>query len=261
MEQKQYDKALEEKRRVEQSLLNSIKDTGIAYERVLNASEEKKKQTLQNFFFQSLYAAEGIFDNKEKQKMLQMYIPMLILAEEDGAYFFYLQEAEDRAVKELGHIWSDKVFYHDSNGRTESGKKSEVATLLEKVASEIITNHNYIASQYGIDYSFYVPEFLQNTASSLEFPMIFAVVQGWPLLASGKLTYNNCIDAGAYIQKTQKVTVTGPENLERTESRYHLTSCGLLQDKNRKICEENISIKEAIQKYGAIPCEVCSSGK
>ena len=55
MEQKQYDKALEEKRRVEQSLLNTIEDTGIVYERVLNASEGKKKQTLQNFFFHSLY--------------------------------------------------------------------------------------------------------------------------------------------------------------------------------------------------------------
>ena len=261
VEQKRYDTALEEKKRVEQNLLYALEDAGRAYENVVNSSDEKRKQALVASFFQALYAAEGILGEEEKQKELCMYIPMLIAAEEDGAYFYYLQETKNGAVREIRHIWSDKIPYEYVDDCTEAEKKNAVATALEKTASEIITNHNYIAGQYGVIYSFYAPKFLQDTTSALHFPMLYAVVQGWPLLAAGKVTYNNCIDAGVYIQKSQKYTVTGPENLERPECRYHVNSCGLLQTEEVTVCRENINRKTAILEYGAYPCEQCIPGQ
>ena len=260
MEQKQYDEALEEKKRVEQLLVSALEDAAIAYKKVLNASEEKRKNTLECSFFQALFAAEGILENKEKQNILRMYVPMLVLAEEDGAYFFYLEETGSGLIQEIRHVWSEKIFYNYAEGGTEQEKRNAIAALLENKASEIVTAHNYIALQYGLDYSFYVPEFLQNTASCPEFPMIFVVIQGWPLLASGKITYENCIDAGAFIQDVQKVTVTAPENLEHPEYRYHLNTCTILLEEVR-VSSESINREEAILNYGAIPCEKCILGQ
>ena len=71
---------------------------------------------------------------------------------------------------------------------------------LEQQASEIITKHNVIASQYGVGYQFFLPRFFQDTSSVTEFPMLFVVLQGWPLNDSHTVYYNTCIDAGIFLR-------------------------------------------------------------
>lgn len=255
LEKKQYDKVLTEKQKIERALIKAMKSAGEKYEEVIHASEEKRKNTLEDAFFESLYITMGLLEEKEKREQLKMYLPMLILAEEDGAFFYYMEEKEVNSVTELQHLWSDKILYSDEADSSVAQKKSLVAKTLEKTASEIITNHNYIASQYGISYSFYTPEFLQNTSSSLEFPMLLCVFQGWPLTENGQLYYENCLDTGIYIQKIKHYVITGPQNLSDTRCRYHTKDCGLSEAES--ILAENISEKEAISRFGAYPCEVC----
>ena len=102
------------------------------------------------------------------------------------------------------HTWSEKVPFVFLEESTEEEKKAIIAEVIEEYASELISNHNYIAKQYGLTYSFYVPQFLQNTSEQWNFPMIVAVFQGWPLTASKEIVYENCIDAAVYIQEVKK---------------------------------------------------------
>ncbi len=256
-EQKQYDKALEEKEKIEQALVKAVENTGMVYKKYITATEEKRKKELEKAFFTSFYVSAGVFDKKEQQEKLRMYLPMLVLAEEDGAYFLFMQEITSDGVEELRHSWSDKISYGYGENITEAQKKNAVAGVLEEQASEIISNHNYIAEQYGISYSFYVPDFLNNTTTSLEFPMIFAVFQGWPLTVSGNILYDNCLDSAVYLQKVKNYVVTGPEGLLQPNCQYHDITCGLLTKTECTIWKEYVTEMEAIAEYGALPCKTC----
>ncbi len=258
LEQRQYDNAQAEKETMEQALVRAIEHTGEEYKKVITAEEEQKKSALEKAFFESLYVFSGVFGNEEQQGKLRMYLPLLILAEADGIFLLSMQEITGAdGTTELRHVWSEKVFYEYEESYTEEQKKNEVADVLEQNASEAITNHNYIAGQYGISYSFFVPDFLQNTKTSLEFPMIIAVFQGWPLTASGKLLYDNCLDGGVYLQKVTRYVVTGPEGLHQANCCYHNQYCPVLIEKRELVLKENLTEAEAVLEFGALPCKEC----
>ena len=73
------------------------------------------------------------------------------------------------------HTWSEQVPFIFPEGSADSDKKAIISNVIEQYASRIISNHNYIASQYGLNYSFYVPNFLQNTSEDLNFPMLYSM--------------------------------------------------------------------------------------
>lgn len=254
LEQVQYDKVLSEKQRTEQALITAIEKAGEEFTTVLNASAEKKKQTLENAFFDSLSISLGIFQEEEEQEKLRLYVPMLILAEEDGAYFYYIQECVVNGKEEFKTVWSDKIPY---SGQEPPVEKYQVSEALEKAASDIITNHNYIASQYGISYSFYVPRFLENSPEELKFPILLAVFQGWPLTAAGNIFYENCIDTGGYLQEIERYTVIGPESLSVPTCIYHKITCEKLSEAKGVLLEESATEKEAVYVFGAFPCDDC----
>lgn len=257
LEQNQYDGVLKEKKKIEGALITAIQDAGNEYTAVMYEAEEKRKQTLEKVFLNSFYVAMGIFDDIEKQEMLRMYLPMLVLAEEDGVSFYYMEERKNNTMSGLWHTWSDKMPYGFQDESGISLKKYMVATTIEKAASDIISRHNYIASQYGLSYSFSVPVFLQNVEGELNFPMIFVVFQGWPLNASKDIVYENCIDAGAYLQRVKHYIVTYPEGLAHPFSLYHETTCSIISEGLYHIYNENVTQEEAIRKYGAFPCDNC----
>ena len=208
--QKKYDAVTKEKQRMESILLQALEDTGNKCKIVIKEDEEKKKQMMEAAFSDAFSSFLGRDIVLEEKDFWRIYIPMLILVEEDGAFFYHLQAD----AKELRHIWTDKIFFNFPEECNDTKKKALMADILEQKASEIISEHNIIASQYGMNYRFYLPMFFQDSHRIPEFPMLFVVFQGWPLDTSGTSFYNACIDAGIFLRPNKK---SEPEPLKIIE--------------------------------------------
>lgn len=258
LEQLRYDAVLEEKQQVEKQLLTAVENTAREFAKVLYASTEKKQQVLEEEFFHFLYAAFGVLWEREEQERLRMHIPMLVLVEEDGILFFHMKEVIREGSVELQHQWTQKIPFCFSNNMQTEEKKVVIINTLEKNATEIITEHNYIAKQYGLGYTFTVPHFLQNTTKETEFPMLFLVFQGWPLTASGDVRYENCLDAGVYLQEVEYYVIELPKSPADSWCYYHKEGCRNLIRSNPNVLKEQLTKQEAIRKYGAIPCKECN---
>lgn len=252
-----YRSVQEEKQRIEQALLEAIKYTGEEYSSVMNATLKKRQDTLEHAFFESLYASMGVFEHNEEQELLRMHVPMMMIAEEEGASFYYVDEKVTVEGKEFSFTWTERTDYSWEEHSTET-KRQKVIELLETKASEIISKHNYIAEQYGISYSFFVPRFLQNTTEEIQFPMLFVVFQGWPLSVSNDIFYENCLDAGVFLQEVRQYTVTVSRTISDTYSYYHERDCNMLTHKDVVCISETVSKNEAIRTYGAFPCKNCN---
>lgn len=261
IEQKNYDKVIEEKKRMETSLKTAVEETAWRLTSIIKEPIQEKKKVIEKAFFEHLYISLGLLQEVEEQEKLKMYLPMLLLLEEDGAFFYYMQEVEEDGSKKLIHTWSEQIPFTFPEESTDSKKKSLIADIIEVYASEIISNHNYIATQYGLDYSFYVPQFLQNTSETLNFPMLFVVFQGWPLNASGEILYENCIDAAVYIQEVEKYVVEISNDISQPYAYYHQANCDYIETYGGRILERKVSKKQAIYIYGAYACQYCIKAK
>lgn len=261
MEQRTYDDVVKQKEKLENSLKTAIEETAWNLTSVIKEPIQEKKNIIEQQFFEYLYISLGFLQEVEKQQKLKMYCPMLLLVEEDGAFFYYVQELEKEGTKQLSHTWSEQIPFIFPEGSTDSEKKAIISNVIEQYASRIISNHNYIASQYGLNYSFYVPNFLQNTSEDLNFPMLFVVFQGWPLTASGNIVYENCIDAAVYIQMIEKYKIEVPKNLSQTYAYYHDIDCNYIGIYNGKVLDREVSKEQAIYGYGAYACEYCIKTK
>ena len=249
MEQKQYDAVLKEKQKVEQALMEAAYATAESYEKVIKEKEEIRKNTVSEVFLESFYVAMNKFDTEEEKNYLGMFIPLVVLAEEDGAFFLYVQEIEKNGGIEFKHGWTEKVLYQNSEGYN-------MTEIIEKKASELVSGHNYIASQFGLSYQFHAPGFLQRTMEEVGVPMLFFVFQGWPLDASREVYYENCIDVGINIREKEKYIVLGPETLSAPFCIYHRPFCQQISE-NSKVLSGNSGLEEAVTLYGAYPCEQC----
>ncbi len=258
-EQRNYDAVLEEKYRIEKGMKQAMEYAADELILANYAPQEEKLAVFQNAFFEAFYIYMGVLEDEEKQQMLQMYFPMLVLVQEDGAFFYYASEVSEDGAPELLYGWSELRGFEFPEECPEEKKKSMMAEVLEQYASEIITNHNYIAEQYGLKYNFYVPDFLQDTSQTLELPMLFAVFQGWPLTAAGNIVYENCVDTGIYIQEVKLYAVELPADLTDTFCYIHEEFCEKVQTGGGNFLKERVSKEQAVRKYGAIPCECCGN--
>lgn len=249
IEQQRYDRLAEEKRRIEKALMEASCIAAESYENVINEAEEIRKSTVSEHFSESFYVTMSGFTSKEEKEYVGLHIPLLILAEEDGAHFLYWKETKKEEGTELEQIWSEKIPYLLS-------EKQSILDMMEVKAAEFVSKHNYIASQYGIDYQFHAPRFLQDNLEKLEFPVLFVVFQGWPLLGSRNVFYENCIDAALYIKEKERYTVLESKEISTPFCTYHHPSCRVIWE-NNNIRRENITLDEVVEEYGAYPCEQC----
>lgn len=256
IEQRNYDFAQEEKKKMEQALLAAMEITGREFVMALNDSEEKKKQLLEQTFSEALYIVAGMWGNELGQMQLKMHLPLLLLVEADGVYLGYAQEAQGETMV-LQHIWTDKTYFSFPEGCEEMQKKEIIAAEIEKQLAEWINHHNYISRQYDVSYLFSAPRFLYDALEMQEFPIMCAVFQGWPLNAAGDVFYENCIDVSGYLQKKELYVVEFPQSLESTVCRYHKLSCTDIALKSDYIIPGQYTKEEAIKKYGAFSCEKC----
>ena len=257
IEQKKYDDVLEQKEKMEDSLKMAVEETAWKLTSVVKEPAQEKKNIIEKEFFEYLYISLGLLQEVEEQKKLNMYCPMLLLVEEEGAFFFYMKEINENGIKKLVHTWSEQISFPFAEDTTKAEKKAIISNVIEEYASDIISNHNYIAQQNGLNYSFYVPKFLQNSSEDLNFPMLFVVFQGWPLNASGEIMYENCIDIAGYIQEVKKYIVELPKNLEQTCAYYHEIDCNYIGIYNGRVLDKEVSKEQAIYTYGAYACEHC----
>ena len=244
-EQCRYDHVLYEKNRIEKALTAAMDIAGKEYAGLIYESEKERQDGFRKEFFEALYISMGALEDKEMQERLKLHLPLLVIVEEEGMYFCYMEEKNTGERVELQHVWTEKIIFTD------------LAEVLENRASEYITMHNYIASQYGITYSFSVPDFLKGNVEEMNYPMLFVVFQGWPLNATGDIIYENCLDAGGYLKEKEYFVVTFPKNLADTKSKYHRRHCSELEYDSMKISERVLSKEEAVRQYGAFPCEKC----
>lgn len=220
--QKNYDCVMAERQKIENDLLEAVEYAGKMSRMALREDEEKKKQLIAASFSEAIYVTMGYLDSPVLQEFWRIYVPMLVLVEEDGACFYYVQ-TEQMEKKELYHTWSDKILFPIRDEYSDAKKKSIIADTLEQKASEIITKHNSIALQYGISYQYYLPEFFQDTSRLMEFPMLFVVFQGWPLDSSDYFFYDACFEAGMFLRykgkgdlEYPKLLIPGHERVKRT---------------------------------------------
>ena len=261
MEQRMYDDVVKQKEKLENSLKTAIEETARDLTSVIKEPIQEKKNIIEQQFFEYLYISLEFLHEVEEQEKLKIHCPMLLLVEEEGAFFYYIQEIEKEGTKQLLHTWSEQIPFIFPERSTDSEKKVIISNVIEQYASRIISNHNYIASQYGLNYSFYVPNFLQNTSEELNFPMLFVVFQGWPLTASGNIVYENCIDAAVYIQTIEKYKIEVPKELSQTYAYYHDIDCNCIGIYNGKVLGREVSKEQAIYEYGAYACEYCINQK
>lgn len=218
-EQKRYDTVIKEKKKLERILLEVVEDTGNKYRIALMEDTDNKKQVIEENFSNAISFFTEYFDTLQERDFWRLYVPMLILVEEDGVLFYHLTLDDSKNLK---HIWTDKMYFNFPDECGVGMKKVLMTECLEQQASEIITKHNVIASQYGIGYRFFLPRFFQDTSGMPEFPMLFIVLQGWPLNDSHTVFYNACIDAGMLLRLRQEDEILYPKttdgrNLEKIE--------------------------------------------
>ena len=213
-EKNNYDSTMLEKERLEDALLEAIEDTGNKSKAALFENEASKKKNIEDAFSEAMYVFWGNLDTPEEKEFWRLYVPMLIWVEEEGAYFYCLQTNNTNKEKELNHSWTEKIEFSFPNGCSDGKRKALMADVLEEKASEIISNHNVIAAQYGISYQYSLPLFFQDTSQSPEFPMLFVVFQGWPVNNSNMVFFNACIDAGLFLRQKEEEILQYPKVLK-----------------------------------------------
>lgn len=200
IEQKKYEDVRKEKERMEESLRYAISISVQELTGVMLETEEVKRMVFRESFFRAWNVRLGVMGNEDEQERLNLHMPLLGYLSEEGASFLFLKEERTGGKTRLIREWSEKIPYYLTEDENEN--RRILTAFLEEQVSEYLTEHNRIAKQYGLEYEFYVPHFLNDPEKELGFPIVFAVFQGWPLEGSGRYLYENCIDANAYI--TQK---------------------------------------------------------
>lgn len=85
-------------------------------------------------FFQSLYASMNVLDDKDMQKKLQNYVPVIAETCEDGYYIYYSDEyKKSNGYTYVGKRWSEKMpFYYEDDDFVYSFTLSDQLTIYDK---------------------------------------------------------------------------------------------------------------------------------
>ncbi len=253
--QKEYQAVVYEKEKLEQTLRYAAQITAEELTECMEEDVEVQLLTFQETFPALCEATQGIRSAGEQQEELRLHIPLLVFLTEEGGYFYYGKEKKTEAGPELSWEWSGCVPYDFYPVGSEEELRAGLSRYLENIASGLISEYNHIAANFGITYRFSVPSFMENTKENIQFPMLFAVFQGWPLSRDGKLVYENCVDVGAYIRLKERYVVTKEAGTKYPV--YHKERCSYLRDYEREILAKGVSKEEALENYGAFPCTFC----
>lgn len=114
-----YKAMVQEKVNIDQSFRTAVDDAAIVLlEMDANRGLVLNKNNAKEEFFTSLYSSLGILVAKDKQELIQAYVPVIAITGDDGFYMYYSDEfiAED-GFTYYSKRWSEKFpyYYEDSN--------------------------------------------------------------------------------------------------------------------------------------------------
>lgn len=102
------------KKEIDRYIDTAIDDAAI---RLIDVGENNQiivnKEKAVESFMASLYSSFNILSNRDKQKELSLYIPVIVVTVEDGYYIYYYDEY--KGSNEYTHAvarWSEKLPYH-----------------------------------------------------------------------------------------------------------------------------------------------------
>ncbi len=241
-------------------------------------------------FLDSIYASFDLFLDPEGKQRLQLYLPLIVIVDEDGLYLNYLSEEMKEGSMHLIRMWSSRIPYrydenneayeftlskeawhYDSEGQLleiletkdqlEQRRRETICATIEEFLVTYMNEHNYIAQQYGIVYHFTLPAMDNSFYSrSIEKPTMLVLFQGYPLVGNEEV-YNSVAFGGASLIKKDWYQLTKMEGYYL----YHNQECVVLLDNQEKNPEKEQIIcanKEECASLGAFPCQECfPSGK
>lgn len=114
-----YKAIVQEKLSIDQSFRSAVDDAAtVLLEMDANRGLVLNKNNAKEEFFTSLYSSLGILVAKDKQEIIQAYVPLIAVIGDDGYYIYYSDEfiAED-GFTSYSKRWSEKFpyYYEDSN--------------------------------------------------------------------------------------------------------------------------------------------------
>lgn len=62
-------------------------------------------------FFQSLYSGFGILEDEERQEWMKLYVPIVLVTDEDGYYIYHNYQVTGDDGKHIYQEWSEKCAY------------------------------------------------------------------------------------------------------------------------------------------------------
>jgi len=119
IETEDYKVIVQEKESIDQAFHSAVDDSAkVLLQMDANRGLALDKNKAKDEFFTSLYSSLGILVAKDKQELLQAYVPVITVTCDDGYYIYY----SDEFVAEDGYTyyskrWSEKFpyYYEDSN--------------------------------------------------------------------------------------------------------------------------------------------------
>ncbi len=135
-------------------------------------------------------------------------------------------------------------------------RQSTMIYQITKKMNYYVNEHNAIARQFGISYTFDLPESsMDSFARTIDSISLLAIFQGYPYGSGTDDVYSRFSVSGARLYRGDRYVVTnGAKDGENTPLIYHRSSCANLSGKT---VISAYSSKEACASDGAYPCPYC----
>ena len=240
-----------------------------------------------DMFYKSLEANFGVLDDKTKRELLKVYVPVILITTNDGFYINY--NRLDNGV--LVNTWTEKFPYikkEDKVYRFYAGEERENISIVENkttqkgkwdelgleypermrkdfdqyrrdVIIDCITEkmqyymdqNNYIAKNYGIAYTFRLPNIEKDdwkrTIDDISFMVLF---QGYQYGTYSTMRYNRYTVAGARTHKEDMYYIQYDQSSGR--NLYHRYNCDKVTD-----FSQGFFTKRQCAVEGAFACPHC----
>lgn len=154
----------------------------------------------------------------------------------EGIYTDLLDEFDELSYS----VINDQVY--------DEFRRASIIDTMEVKMNYYVNHHNKIASQFGIEYNFWLPTIDEGDWSrTIDNIGILVIMQGYPYGSPGA-SFNRYGLSAARLKKSKLFYLSGLEGVLY----YHKEGCGLLEEK-----EVAYYTKEECALAGAYPCLEC----
>lgn len=143
---------IDNKEQIDKNIETAI-DDGVARLAVLDDNNNViiNKDAAVQSFFASFQSSFGVLDDTDNKDKLNMYIPLVLIAMEDGYYIFYCDEYKDAGNKTyIAKRWTEKFpYYYEDEDFIYGFTQGDIVKLYDKNS---LLNSSGTRNTYEIDY-------------------------------------------------------------------------------------------------------------